>query len=74
MRAKVPVRRPISKEIRETMALRMIIDNVKMNISHDSIIKIGNGDYLPQNSEWMMVRSLVVKKGERYDQLGKCLA
>ena len=33
----------MSREIRETMALRMIIDNVKMNISHDSTIKIGIG-------------------------------
>ena len=56
------------------MALRTIIDNVKMNISHDSTIETGIGEYLPQNSERVMVRSLVVEKGEGYDQLGKCLA
>ena len=56
------------------MALRMIIDNVKMNISQDSSIKIGICEYLPKNSERVMVGALVVEKGERYDQLGKCLA
>ena len=74
LRANVPVRRPIIREIRETMALRTIIDNVKINITQDSTIEIGIGEYLRQNSERVMVRSLVVEKGERYDQLGKCLA
>ena len=45
LRANVPVRRPIIREIRETMALRTIIDNVKMNISQDSTIEIGIGEY-----------------------------
>ena len=45
-----------------------------MNISHDSTIETGIGEYLPQNSERMMVGALVVEKGEGYDQLGKCLA